>query len=56
MTLSSIGQRTECAMPKPLLCRTSMLSIEESKIHGALHTPLVSTTLDESERHDATTE
>jgi len=43
-------------MPKLLLCRTLMLSNEESKIHDALHTPLVHTTLDESERHDATTE
>src|SRR5213080_2382005 len=55
MTPSRIGQRTECAMPKPLLCRTSMLSIEGNKIRDALHAPLVRTTLDESERHDATT-
>src|SRR5260370_41070628 len=55
MTPSSIGQRIKCAMPKPLLCQTSMLSSERNNISDALHTPLVRTSLEESEPNDATT-
>jgi hypothetical protein len=37
-------------MPKPLLCRTSMLMMEGNTVSDALHTPLVRTKLDERER------
>src|SRR5579859_4826720 len=55
MMPSSIGQRTKCAMPKPLLCQTSILSNKGNNSRDVLHTTLVRTRLNERERHDATT-
>src|SRR6266581_4991711 len=55
MKLSSIGQRTECAMPKLLRYQESIHSIEKSKIRKTLHVLLDRKMLDERERHNAAT-
>src|SRR2546421_10419770 len=55
MTPSTIGRRTKSARPKPLICRTSMLSIKGNSLRDALLTHLIHTMLDEREGHDATT-
>ena len=55
MKPSHIGLRTKCAKPKALHYRASMRPVGGSATRDATHIPLARKTLDERERHDATT-